>query len=257
MNIFRLPNIPLRLIYDYCDNETKRSLFDYFEAEKQIYRLENAGCLRFKETFTCFLCQLDIHFAEMCEHGLNKDVKRRDKLNFHLFYGNRGNQIILEREDENRPIEDQVLERYYRFGSSPNERQIHNISIYYVQQLGNAFSTSNFDEFEAHVWAHFKKKNYWPKNFESEHYLDYSVYHAISRTLWVFEKLQECGGKFPDIRLKYENPFYCGASILPCVGICGFCQFERVPEFKALRGFNIFISNFEPIRSHAGLFLFF
>ena len=241
MDIFRLPNPALRRIYDRSDNKTKRSLFHYYESEDKGFMLQDAGCLLYKESFSCFLCQLELHFEEMCEQSLNRAKKRRDKLNFHLFFASGGERLTMRHFG----FEEQILERYF-YCIYPSVSHIHNISVYYVQRLANVFSTSNMDDFAAHLKTH-SLKNYYPDKFKSKHDLDYSVHRAVTQTLHAFKEMQECGGRFPELHLVYDW-IQTQRKIK---------KVELVPEYRALQGFNMFINNFEPIRSHPGLFLYF
>ncbi len=87
MNFFALPDVALKIIYNHCDEKTKKAVYDYCDDFDSTHRLKQAGCLLYQEHFHCFICTLNVHFEEMGRNAIETDnwVFKRDKMNFYFF----------------------------------------------------------------------------------------------------------------------------------------------------------------------------
>ena len=87
MKLYQMDDLALRNLYDMLPNKDKKSVYTLFENDGRVGQLKRAGCLLYKETFSCVLCQTQIYYDEFVRNTVSGGHNRnRNQLNFHFLY---------------------------------------------------------------------------------------------------------------------------------------------------------------------------
>jgi len=153
-----LPELVMRKLYGNLENRDKLNLTIMMQGDGQRQVLQNAGVHKFKEEYSCFLCQLDLLHTEF---GLKST--KRDTLGFHWLYKQKGddterNVRLVEYERRKNTLEDML-------GAD-------HILEYFEQQLASVFSTKNMNELRRHIRFVHQPHNFLPQRYWSQFNLE-------------------------------------------------------------------------------------
>ena len=250
MNLLALPALVLSRLYGLCDNEAKKNLYNFFESEDELEKLQVCGALRHKPIFQCFLCQLQLFYNEFVKYTISHgENTRRDTLAFHFNY----------RRLNIRVIDDLAVFHKYtaRTKNSYTDRlETNRILTYFINRLTDGFTTNDLSELEKHMRICHSTDRYFPDEFDTadlDSPLDDSVENAMQETLADFRVMHNISARFTDIQLdfcKVSNKRDATGNYVPAT------EFNlTVTESRSLRNFNMFITNLTQSHSPKGLTL--
>jgi len=224
-----LPDVAVRKIYSACDTKTKWMLNKTYNDTETINPLKRSGCLDHKELLFCFLCQNDIYYNNFCTgpwknwHGasriLTDDVLKEFEVNLNNVYQTRNLDALYQHlVTEHGPHDflpklywdkmDNQINTEYEFGTNADEMEMH------VRQTMIDWGVY-YDPFTRYKMALERKK----------------VHKSLAKILvrGVFQQLSLChaiGNRWEPLLLSYEGS-----------------EPTLVPEYKAIRSFNLFLYN--------------
>jgi len=147
-----LPEIVMRKLYGNLENREKLNLTIMLQRDGHGRVLQQAGVHKFKEEYSCFLCQASLLHSEF---GLKST--KRDTLGFHWLYKQKG-------DDTERNV--RLVEFERRKNTPEDMHSADHILEYFESQLSSVFSTHSMTELRRHIRFvhephHFLPPRYW------------------------------------------------------------------------------------------------
>ena len=221
-----LPDVVVRKIYTCSDTKTKWMLNKAYADTEIVNPLQRSGCLDHKELLFCFICQNNIYYKNFCHEPvlsrrINDDILKQFETDLNNVYQTRNLDDLYQHLVTEHGPHDYLPQLYwdaldakirsdYEFATNP-----HPLEAEMRERMAEL--RYGYDPFSKHKMSLARKK----------------VHKALAKILVrvVFKQLSLChaiGNSWEPLFLSYNG-----------------AEPELVPEYKAIRSFNLFLYSVE------------